>query len=299
MGTNKRAIVMGASSGMGREVARLLLAKGWHVGLAARRKNALDELCNEYPQLAVAEQVDVTKPDAEERLHALIEQLGGMDVYVHMSGIGKQNLELESDIELATVDTNGLGFTRLVGAAFRYFRDKNCDGIDENAQKTSEKCKKLGIKGGHIVAISSIAGTKGLGPAPSYSATKAFQNTYLEALEQLSTNLCLDISITDIRPGFVDTPLIEGSNFPLKLNAQSVANQIVNTIRKSSMSASSTGATDFSWLVGDCFLVGCGGGCLCVVHIKCNYNRAVDWTSNYDFVTFDFVTLSRFIRCGK
>ena len=142
MGTEKRVIVMGASSGMGREVARLLLAKGWHVGLAARRKNVLDELCNEYPQLAVAEQVDVTSPDAEERLYALIERLGGMDVYVHMSGIGKQNLELESDIELSTVDTNGLGFTRLVGTAFRYFRAENCDEIDENAQKSSEKRKK-------------------------------------------------------------------------------------------------------------------------------------------------------------
>ena len=239
MGTNKRAIVMGASSGMGREVARLLLAKGWHVGLAARRKSSLDELCNEYPQLAVTEQVDVTKPDAEERLHALIDRLGGMDVYVHMSGIGKQNLELESDIELATVDTNGLGFTRLVGAAFRYFRDKKRDEIGENATFEAENdaiClannTKYTAAGGHIVAISSIAGTKGLGPAPSYSATKAFQNTYLEALEQLSTNLCLDISITDIRPGFVDTPLIEGSNFPLKLNAQSVAHQIVNAIEK-------------------------------------------------------------------
>lgn len=230
MGTEKRVIVMGASSGMGREVARLLLAKGWHVGLAARRKNVLDELCNEYPQLAVAEQVDVTSPDAEERLHALIERLGGMDVYVHMSGIGKQNLELESDIELSTVDTNGLGFTRLVGAAFRYFRGENCDEIDENAQKTSEKRKILGRKGGHIVAISSIAGTKGLGPAPSYSATKAFQNTYLEALEQLSTNLRLGIRITDIRPGFVDTPLIEGSNYPLKMDAQRVASQIVKAI---------------------------------------------------------------------
>ncbi len=239
MGTNKRAIVMGASSGMGREVARLLLAKGWHVGLAARRKNALDELCNEYPQLAVAEQVDVTKPDAEERLHALIDRLGGMDVYVHMSGIGKQNLELESDIELATVDTNGLGFTRLVGAAFRYFRDKKSDEIGKNATyeaKNDAIClannTKFTAAGGHIVAISSIAGTKGLGPAPSYSATKAFQNTYLEALEQLSMNLHLGISITDIRPGFVDTPLIEGSNFPLKLNVQSVANQIVNNIEK-------------------------------------------------------------------
>ena len=284
MGTNKRAIVMGASSGMGREVARLLLAKGWHVGLAARRKNALDELCNEYPQLAVSEQVDVTKPDAEERLHALIDRLGGMDVYVHMSGIGKQNLELESDIELATVDTNGLGFTRLVGAAFRYFRDKKRDEIGENATfeaKNDAICLANNTKstaaGGHIVAISSIAGTKGLGPAPSYSATKAFQNTYLEALEQLSTNLCLDISITDIRPGFVDTPLIEGSNFPLKLNAQSVANQIVNTIEKKQ----NVRIIDWRYrlLVADCFLVGCGDDCLCVVHINCNYDRVVDWTN--------------------
>ena len=226
----RRAIVMGASSGMGREVARLFLAKGWHVGLGARRREALEELCNEYPQLAVAEQVDVTKPYAEERLLALIERLGGMDVYVHMAGIGKQNTALEPSIELATTETNGLGFTRMVGAAFRYFRGENCDEIAENEQKTAENGKKSGRKGGHIVAISSIAGTKGLGPAPSYSATKALQNTYLEALEQLSTNLRLGISITDIRPGFVDTPLIEGSNYPLKMDAQRVARQIVNAI---------------------------------------------------------------------
>ena len=156
----RRAIVMGASSGMGREVARLLLVKGWHVGLGARRREALEELCNEYPQLAVAEQVDVTKPDAEERLLALIERLGGMDVYVHMAGIGKQNTALDPSIELATTETNGLGFTRMVGAAFRYFRGENCDEIAENEQKTAENDKKTGCKGGHIVAISSIAGTK-------------------------------------------------------------------------------------------------------------------------------------------
>lgn len=205
----KRAIVMGASSGMGHEVAKILLQKGWHVGVAARREDKLEKLCSEYPQLSGYEKIDICNKDATEGLDKLIEKLGGMDVYIHMSGIGKQNSDLTPDIELATVETNGLGFTRMVGHAFRYFSENG---------------------GGHIVAISSIAGTKGLGPAPSYSATKAMQNTYLEAIEQLACNRQLGISITDIRPGFVDTPLIEGSNYPLKLNAERVARKIVGAV---------------------------------------------------------------------
>lgn len=202
---------MGASSGIGREVARLLLQQGWCVGVAARRIERLDELCSAFPQLAVAETIDVISQDAAERLRTLIDRLGGMDIYIHSSGVGWQNVTLDAELEICTVVTNGVGFTRMVDAAFQYFREQN---------------------GGHIVAISSIAGTKGLGPAPSYSATKAFQNTYLESLEQLSCNLRLGIGITDIRPGFVDTPLIENANYPLKLNSQDVARQIVKAIVK-------------------------------------------------------------------
>jgi len=207
----KRAIVMGASSGMGREIARQLLRKGWRVGVAARRKECLNEICNEFPQLAVTEQIDVTDNDAPVALQRLIERLGGLDVYVHSSGIGWQNTNLDADLELQTVETNGVGFTRMIDEVFTFFR----------AQKS-----------GKIIAISSIAGTKGLGPAPSYSATKAFQNTYLEALEQLSCNQNLGIRITDIRPGFVDTPLIENANYPLKLRAEYVASQIVKSVEK-------------------------------------------------------------------
>ena len=247
-----RVVVMGASSGMGREVARQLLRKGWRVGVAARRKEALDELCSEFPQQAVAEQIDVTNEDAAERLLSLVRKLGGMDVYVHSSGIGWQNVALDADLELRTVMTNGLGFTRMIDAAFRYFRVLNDGKLNEESSENSvfpsnnlddfsnnskndaspRSSDSSSVKGGHIVAISSIAGTKGLGPAPSYSATKAFQNTYLEALEQLSTNLRLGISITDIRPGFVDTALIDGQNYPLKLKPQMVAQQIVKAIEK-------------------------------------------------------------------
>ena len=109
------------------------------------------------------ERIDVTNEDAGVQLRRLIDKLGGMDLFFYASGIGKQNRELSADIELATVQTNAIGFTRMIGEAYRYFAEKG---------------------EGHIAAITSIAGTKGLGPAPSYSATKAMQATYLQALEQ-------------------------------------------------------------------------------------------------------------------
>lgn len=206
------AIIIGASSGIGNEVARLLLQRGWHCGIAARRTEPLEQLRSEYPQLTETETIDITSEEAPERLLQLIERLGGMDLYFHASGIGKQNRDLQTDIEMSTVDTNAMGFTRMVDTAFNYLASHG---------------------GGHIAAISSIAGTKGLGPAPSYSATKAFQNTYLQALEQLANARRLNIRITDLRPGFVDTPLLDGDNhFPMMLRPQQVAKEMVEAIER-------------------------------------------------------------------
>ena len=198
-----KAIVIGASSGIGREVAILLQQRGWTVGVAARRLDRLTDF-------DVAAQIDVTANDAPERLSALIERLGGMDLYFHASGVGRQNRDLHEDIELNTVNTNGMGFVRMVGAAWRYMADHG---------------------GGHIAVISSIAGTKGLGPAPSYSATKALQNTYIQALEQLSNSKKLGIRFTDLRPGFVDTDLLSGTHrYPLLMDKQVVARDIVKAL---------------------------------------------------------------------
>lgn len=201
----KKAIVMGASSGIGLEVARLLKQQGWTVGVAARRV----ELLTEFEASA---QIDVTSEDAGQKLRQLIEKTGGMDLYFHASGIGHQNRTLEADIELRTIKTNALGFTRMVGEAYRYFAEQGH---------------------GHIAAISSIAGTKGLGPAPAYSATKALQNVYLQALEQQAHQRGLDIAITDIRPGFVDTALLAGDfRYPLMLKPERVAREIVASIKR-------------------------------------------------------------------
>ena len=112
----KKAIVVGASSGIGMEVARLLLKQGWKVGVAARRIDLLKTIGD-----VETEQIDVTKPEATQQLQHLIERVGGMDLFFYASGIGKQNRELKEDIELATVETNAVGFTRMIGEAYRYF----------------------------------------------------------------------------------------------------------------------------------------------------------------------------------
>ena len=201
----KRAIIIGASSGIGLEVSSLLIKEGWQVGVAARRVELMEGI-----GAAAVERIDVTADDATEALHRLIDKTGGMDLFFYASGIGKQNRELLEDIELATMQTNGVGFVRMIGEAYRFFAQQGR---------------------GHIAAITSIAGTKGLGPAPSYSATKAMQNVYLQALEQQAYARGLNIRFTDIRPGFVDTALLSGDfHYPMMLKPDRVAHDIVRSI---------------------------------------------------------------------
>lgn len=206
----KKIVIIGASSGMGMEVARLFIAQGHRLGVAARREDRLQALKQEAPDRVVTATIDVTADDAATRLRSLIDELGGMDLFFYVSGIGKQNRSLTPDIELNTVNTNGMGFTRMIGEAYRYFAEQGS---------------------GHIAALTSIAGTKGLGPAPSYSATKAMQNVYLQALEQQANARKLNIRFTDIRPGFVNTDLLAGDfHYPIMLDPKKVARKIVSAI---------------------------------------------------------------------
>lgn len=207
----KRAIIIGATSGIGEEVAKLLIQQGWHIGIAGRREEALEKLQATAPEQIVIQSLDVTDADAPTLLETLIRKLGGMDLFFLSSGIGSQNPELKPEIELNTARTNVEGFTRMVTAAFNHFKTQG---------------------GGHIAVISSIAGTKGLGIAPAYSATKRFQNTYIEALAQLSQMQHLNIHFTDIRPGFVATDLLKSGKFPMLMQANQVAKSIVRALNR-------------------------------------------------------------------
>lgn len=153
------AIVMGATSGIGMEVAKILAKRGWKVGIAGRRVDRLKELKDSQDGIVCFRQIDVTSSDAPMHLMQLIEELGDMDLYFHSSGIGWQNNALDMEKELRTMETNGTGFVRMVDTVFNWFSEKHGSTIPSR-----------------IACITSIAGTKGLGAAPAYSATKRFQN---------------------------------------------------------------------------------------------------------------------------
>lgn len=222
---------MGATSGIGQEVARLLAANDYEVGIAGRREERLVQMAQTTPGIVTHRQIDVTKEDAPTELYKLIEELGGMDLYFHSSGIGWENVALDADKELKTVETNGVGFVRMVSAAYNWFAEQRADEAKQRAegdeQRASDKERKA-----RIACITSIARTRGLGAAPAYSATKRMQAHYLECLSQQARMRHLNIGITDIRPGFVATDLIAGSHFPLQLKAEDVARTIVRAIER-------------------------------------------------------------------
>lgn len=224
---------MGATSGIGQEVARLLAANGYEVGIAGRREERLVQMEQATPGIVTHRQIDVTKEDAPTELQKLIEELGGMDLYFHSSGIGWENVALDADKELKTVETNGVGFVRMVSAAYNWFAEQRADEAKQRAEGDEQRADDKERKA-RIACITSIARTRGLGAAPAYSATKRMQAHYLECLSQQARMRHLNIGITDIRPGFVATDLIAGSHFPLQLKAEDVARTIVRAIERGS-----------------------------------------------------------------
>lgn len=205
---------MGATSGIGLAIAERLAAEGNMVGIAGRKEDVMKSLALRFPENVKWERIDITSADAPDRMHALLGKMGGMDVYFHISGIGSDNDTLEPSRELATMQTNVAGFTRMIDTAFRYFRD-------ENSGK------------GQIAAITSVAGTNGLGCLAAYSASKKFQQTYLRALNQLATLHNLDICFTDIRPGWIRTPLLDPSHsYPMLMSVGYAVPRILRALRQ-------------------------------------------------------------------
>lgn len=209
----KKILIMGASSGIGRRLAEEFASRGIMVGAAARNANALAELKTRYPDTVVTEEIDITKEDAPGKMERLIEKMGGMDIYVHVSGIGYSNPELDSDREVEMVATNAGGFARMMSAAYRYYRD--------NGRK------------GRIVGLTSVAGTNGIGRMAAYSSSKKFAQTYMIALEQLANEEGVDITFTDIRPGWIRTPLLDDEKeYPMEMTLDYVTPRIIHAIVK-------------------------------------------------------------------
>ncbi|MHC1726804.1 MAG: SDR family NAD(P)-dependent oxidoreductase [Syntrophobacteraceae bacterium] len=208
----KRAVVIGASSGIGRELAVILSSEGYTVGLAARRLHLIEELKENLPGPAYLKQIDVADPvSAMDLLEQLISEMGGADLIVISAGTGALNPGLEWTEEKRTIDTNVSGFTAMANAAFRHF---------EQAGR------------GHLVGISSIAAIRGSRQSPAYNASKAFEANYLEGLRARAMKARLPIVVTDIQPGLVDTRMAQGEGLFWVASPQKAARQIYDAIER-------------------------------------------------------------------
>jgi short-subunit dehydrogenase len=207
-----KAIVIGASSGIGRALAKVLAQNGYEVGLAARRLPLLVSLQQEIGSQATIKQMDICDTERAIALFSeLIQELGGVDLAVISAGTGFLNPDLEWSLEKRTIDVNVSGFTALADAAIQYFI-------------------KMGR--GHLVGISSLAALRGNDQAPAYNASKAYLSNYLQGLRYKVARLGLPITITDIQPGFVDTPMAQGPGLFWVASTEKAARQIYEAIRR-------------------------------------------------------------------
>jgi short-subunit dehydrogenase len=217
----KQAIIIGATSGIGEAVAIRLLSEGWRVAVTGRRVERLEALQQRYgADRVVFRAMDVTKESATDVLDELLREVATPDVLLYAAGIGRQNPDLEEGMELRTVKTNCEGMVRIVDHFINYVK------------RTPHYTAK---NRAHIAVITSVAGTMGMGQAPAYSATKSMQSAYLVALAQLSRMQHLPITVSDIRPGFVATEILNPEkHYPMLMTADAAARYIVRSFKRRS-----------------------------------------------------------------
>ena len=212
MVNSKKAIVIGASSGIGKGLAEILAKNGYRVGITGRREKNLLEIKQTNPENFLVKEFDVQNTEESIiKINELITELGGLDLLVYSSGIGCENRELDFNIEFDCIKTNSIGFTNIANHIFNYFKSQ---------------------KKGQIVSISSIAGFRGNPYFPAYAATKAYLLNYVESLMIKSKKENCGITITDLRPGFIKTGHVAPSKMFWALTVEQAIKPMLKAIEK-------------------------------------------------------------------
>ena len=209
----KNAIVIGASSGIGKAIAFELDSRGYTLGLTARRLHLLEELKTECKHQVFISRMDVKDyEESRRKLSELIREMGSVDLFIFNAGVGgKQNHVWEN--ELAMHQINAVGFANLASYVFNYMKDRT--------------------QPGHIAGVSSIVGIRGMRYDNGYGATKAFMSNYMEGLQHKAIKFKLPVHVTDIRPGFIDTEMLKGLERTFWVRPlDKSARQIVSAIEK-------------------------------------------------------------------
>ena len=205
----KQGIIVGASSGIGWELALQLAAQGYQVGLMARRDGCLNKLADSLPGEHFVQKTDVANAEqAVTELTSLIEKMGEVELIVVNSGVGSSERLLDWEVQRQMIDVNVRGFAAMSLTAMNYFVERGA---------------------GHLVGVSSAAAHFSGGLTPTYNATKAFASNYLNGLRSRAARSKKPIVVTTVEPGYVDTPMVEGRPMWLAPLEKSVA-QLVKAI---------------------------------------------------------------------
>ena len=207
----KQGIIIGASSGIGYELAVQLAAKGYQLGLVARRLEKLEQLSSILPGEHFIVQSDVSEAEqAQQKLTDLIDKMGNVELIILNSGVGQHEKKLDWAIQREMIEVNIRGFAALTVISMDHFRERG---------------------NGHLVGISSVAAHMSSGTAPTYAATKAFVSSYFNGMRSRAEYSKLPITVTTVEPGFVDTPMVQGSPIwtaPVKKAASQLVTGIIN-----------------------------------------------------------------------
>jgi short-subunit dehydrogenase len=207
---NKKLIIVGATSGIGRELATIYAAAGHRVAITGRRASLLHDLQQVTPGL-ITSCFDVTDKDNQQQIRDLIDALGGLDLLVYNAGYGDISESLDWQVERTTTLTNVMGFVEITSLVFNYFVEQGK---------------------GQIAVTSSVAALRGNSWAPAYSASKAFMSNYAEGLNMKAGRLHKNIVVTDIKPGFVNTKMAKGNKRFWTASPHKAALQMVSAIEK-------------------------------------------------------------------
>ena len=209
---NMNIVIIGATSGIGKALFEKYASGDNRICIVGRRANLLEELSRKYPSKTISAKADITNLEEIDRaINALHKEMEHIDFAIVCSGTGDINATLDYSIERPAIDTNIVGWTFVIDMLYHILEQQGH---------------------GHLVAITSVGGLRGEAMAPAYSATKAYQINYMEALCKKAYKSRKQIAVTDIRPGLINTAMAKGEGLFWVMPVDKVASQIIAAIRK-------------------------------------------------------------------
>lgn len=207
----KKILIIGSSSGLGQRLAELYAAENCRVGIVARREYLLKEIQQKFPDQISILKSDINDINISTEINNFIQSMNGIDICIITASVATFNSALDIAIETKTVETNVMGFIKVVNVIWHHFKEKGF---------------------GQIAGVTSIAAARGNKMVPAYHASKSFQSLYLESLRVKANYEKNNITITELIPGYIDTAMGKGDRLFWVAPLEKAARQTKKAIDK-------------------------------------------------------------------